>query len=219
MEPFAILLLLFTKAMINGQNCNGFGDLCQSCTQFRCEYCAHGYIDSRGICIFLPLNKRMIDNCFFYQNPSSCLQCSYGYYPGVDGQCIKMNNSCAIGTNSSCAFYFDSLSRFGKPVMGNCLTQDCRYCTRFRNDEMCYFCSSGYVLTKNEGKSVCQKSFGKLIGCAQTESPFYCSACDFGFVRKGLYCSRELRSIDEFLHNRSFLTQKTIFVVFLLAVF
>ena len=100
MKPLAILLLLLSKAVIRSQNCNGFGDLCQSCTQFRCEYCAHGYIDSHGVCIYLEIKKRLIDNCFFYQNPSSCLQCSYGYYPGVSGKCIKAKSSCAIGTDS-----------------------------------------------------------------------------------------------------------------------
>ena len=87
MGLLAILLLVLIMAIRYSQNCNGLGELCQACSRFGCEYCAHGYIDSKGICIFLEINKRLIDNCYFYKNPSNCIQCEYGYYPELDGRC------------------------------------------------------------------------------------------------------------------------------------
>ena len=129
-----------------------------------------------------------------------------------------MNSTCAIGTHYNCAFFEGTTSRFGKPLNRNCLTQDCRFCTEFRDEEICYFCNPGFILIRNGKKQICEIPKGNLIGCVQIDDPSYCGICDFGYVKNGLYCARDLRSDDEFQHNHSFLILKMTLLLILLPI-
>ena len=127
-----------------------------------------------------------------------------------------MNSTCAIGTEKYCGYYNDSSSRYGKSLKKGCSIPGCRFCTEFRNQETCYLCSSGFVLKKYGGLSVCETPSAELIGCVQTDSNSYCSLCDYGYAKRELYCGLEIRSTDKFIHNWTLLRGNFAFVLFLI---
>ena len=183
-----LTILLFVFGLLKS-NCNDFGELCQSCTPFSCQYCANGYVNSDGMCVYVPKELQNVQNCFLFKNRNTCIQYEYGYYTNYDGKCMKMNDKeCAIGSKDNCDYYFGNLARFGKNIKKPCNINNCRFCSDFRNLESCYLCNTGYVLIRAKGKTRCEKAVGKLIGCVQTDDYTSCELCDYFYVKVGMFC-------------------------------
>ena len=191
----SLLIVLQIIDTIYSYDCTGFGDLCQSCSRLECQYCASGYIDSKGICVYLSASMQSVDNCFFFKNRYECIQCIYGYYTTYDGLCEKFDDeNCAIGYKKDCNYHFGKLSRYGNVINQKCKVKNCELCSRFRDSEICYLCTIGYVLITSKGKSYCQTATGPMIGCLQTFDSISCEICDVFYVKSGTLCVEDRRA-------------------------
>ena len=176
------------------EGCMIFGETCQSCTRFACEFCAQGYVNQDGICIHLEKHQRMINNCYNYRSANKCTQCSWSYYKNENDECVKMGNGCGLGFDKNCSFFYYTLTHEGKKMGQGCATEKCKFCALFRGKEICYACAGKYMLVRKGPTSICIQEDERTKGCIQTNDGLTCGLCDYEYVRDGPFCKADART-------------------------
>ena len=186
---FAKLTLLLITAITA---CPDKDTYCGSCSGNSCIYCYDSYISPAGICEF-PLNE--LPNCLTYENNEKCRECVFGYYL-TNNTCSKIDiKKCvrtAPNTPNECIICKDRILATNGVCDSNnkCTIDNCDYCIKDGDVELCAMCEKGYSATIVGDKAVCKKDAGNIKNCLTLN--FYdesqCLLCKAGYYANNGTC-------------------------------
>ncbi len=156
---------------------------CARCNGNTCELCFDGFLVN-GVC---QKNKLAVQNCLSYKSDGVCQRCDSGYYVNQVGACSMIfQDFCLTYTlGDTCT----SCSNKIKVTNGGCETKvycSSSNCERCNAGDICQWCESGFVLSKN---NLCIVAVGAQANCMRLGDNG-CQECKYGYFNKNGSCEK-----------------------------